>query len=229
MYDTDRLPAPREDPPQGPQEGEFFSVADLLQAVGKRAWLVALVAVLAAGAAVGASVVKPPVYEASATVVVGPKDPSPPDNISNTISGLQMLAHEMAVVGLTRPMAEGVVASQSGLVSAEDLNENLTVEQVEDTRFLSLSYQDNDPTRAQAVVNDAARVFVEGAAEANGMASGAALKVASYAPEPVALEGPSPVRNGLLALALGLMLGVGLAFLLERFGGKKRGPAKEPR
>ena len=35
----------------------------------------------------------------------------------------------------------------------------------------------------------------------------------------VALEVPDPVRNGLLALALGLMLGTGLAFVLERFGG----------
>lgn len=215
MYDAD------ETKPHGTPEGEeFFSVADLLRAVTKRAWLVALVTVLMAGFAVGASLLRPPVYEASATVVVGPKEASPPDNISNTISGLQMLAHEMAVVGLTRPMVEGVVNARGGVVSASDLNENLAVEQVEDTRFLSLSYRDTDPTKAQAVANDAARIFVQGAAEANGMASGAALKVASYAPEPVALEGPSPARNGLLALVLGLMLGVGLAFLLERFGGK---------
>ena len=47
------------------------------------------------------------------------------------------------------------------------------------------------------------------------MASDAALTVSAYAPEPMALEDPDPLRNGLLALALGLMGGVGLAFLLE--------------
>jgi len=181
-----------------PEGGEFFSIADLARAVRKRAWLVVLVPILAAAGAVGASLLRPPVYEASATVVVG----------------------------LTRSMVEGVRNAQGDAqggpdaLSARDLGEGLTVEQVEDTRFLSLTYQDGDPNRAQAVANDAARVFVEGAAEANGMAGGAALKVASNAPQPVALEGPNPVRNGLLALALGLMLGVGLAFLLERFGGK---------
>lgn len=219
MYDADEAKL-------APEGGEFFSIADLARAVRKRAWLVVLVPILAAAGAVGASLLRPPVYEASATVVVGPKEASPQDNISNTISGLQMLAHEMAVVGLTRSMVEGVRNAQGDAqggpdaLSARDLGEGLTVEQVEDTRFLSLTYQDGDPNRAQAVANDAARVFVEGAAEANGMAGGAALKVASNAPQPVALEGPNPVRNGLLALALGLMLGVGLAFLLERFGGK---------
>jgi capsular polysaccharide biosynthesis protein len=39
--------------------------------------------------------------------------------------------------------------------------------------------------------------------------------------EPVS---PNPVRNGILALALGLMLGVGLAFLLEYLDDSWRSP-----
>ena len=48
------------------------------------------------------------------------------------------------------------------------------------------------------------------------MASEAQAKVSAYAVTPAALEGPDPLRVGLLALAVGLMLGIGLAFLLER-------------
>lgn len=222
MYDAaDRTPPA--------EEREFFSIADLARAVRKRLWLVILVPILAAGVAVGASLLKPPVYEAAATVVVGPREANPQENLSTKISGLQVLAHEMAVLGLNRSMVEGVAnAPRTGGVSESDVSENLTVAQVEDTRFLSLVYQDADGDTAQAVANGAAGVFAREAPEASGMASDAALTVSAYAPEPMALEGPDPARNGLLALALGLMGGVGLAFLLERSETARAGRGKKP-
>jgi capsular polysaccharide biosynthesis protein len=118
-------------------------------------------------------------------------------------------------------MVEEIVNTQgeTSAVSAADLNNNLTVTQVEDTRFLSLSYTDADKNRAQAVVNSAAKTFAREAPEASGVATDAAMTVTGYAPPPVALEGPDPLRNGLVALAIGLMLGMGLALLLEHFVG----------
>jgi capsular polysaccharide biosynthesis protein len=204
------------------QNEEFFSVADMTRAVRKRLWMVVLIPLLAVGAAVGVSLLQPPVYEATATVVVSPREgANQQDNLSNMLSGLQMLAHEMAVVGLGRSMVEEVVNTQGepGALSASDLNNNLMVAQVEDTRFLSLSYTDTDSDRAQAVVNSAAETFAREAPKASGVATDAAVKVSAYAPAPQALEGPDPLRNGLLALALGLMLGIGLALLLEHFVG----------
>lgn len=104
-------------------------------------------------------------------------------------------------------------------MSASEVRENLTVAQVEDTRFLSLSYTDADSDRALAVANAAARVFAREAPKASEMATDASVWVSAYAPPPQALEGPNPTRNGVLAAVLGLMLGVGLAFLLESFSG----------
>jgi len=88
-----------------PAENEaFLTVADMARAVRKRLWMVILLPLLAVGAAVGASLLQPPVYEATATVVVSPMEgANRQENISNKISGLQFLAHEMAVMGLNRP------------------------------------------------------------------------------------------------------------------------------
>ena len=197
------------------EDERFFSLADLATAVRKRLWLLALVAFLCVGAAVGASFLTPPVYEASATAVVSPTGKQ--DNLSNGIEGLQVLAGEMAVVGLNRQMTEEVASSaaQEG-PSASVLKENLVIAQIEGTRYLSFSYTDPDPDTARAVANDAARVFAREAPEASGMASEAQAKVSAYALTPTALEGPDPLRVGLLALVVGLMLGIGLVFLLER-------------
>ena len=198
------------------EDDVFVSIADTARSARRRMWIVILVPLLTVSAAVGASLLQQPVYEASAEVVVSPKE-GQQDNLSNTISGLQALAIEMETAGLNRSMVEEIVNTQGepGTVSEADLNNNLTISQLEDTRFLTLTYSDTDKQRAQEVVNNAAEVFAKEAPQASGMAAEAALQVSAYAGVPPTPEDPDPVRNGFGALIIGLMLGVGLAFLLE--------------
>ena len=200
------------------EDEEFVSVADTARSARRRLWIVILLPLLTVGTAVGVSLLQPPVYEASATVVLSPREgANQQDNFSSTISGLQILAHEMEVAGLNRSMVEEIVNTQGepSAVSEAGLNNNLTIAQDEDTRFLSLTYRDAHKDRAQAVVNNAAETFARKAPEASGVAAYAAVKVSAYAAVPPAPEDPDPLRNGLGALAMGLMLGIGLAFLLE--------------
>jgi capsular polysaccharide biosynthesis protein len=182
------------------EDEEFVSVADTARSARRRLWIVILLPLLTAGTAVGVSLLQPPVYEASATVVVSPREgESQQGNISNTMSGLQILAHEMAVVGLNRSMVEEIVNTQGepSAVSEADLNNNLAIAQDEGTRFLSLTYRDADKNRAQAVVNNAAETFARKAPEASGVAADVAVKVSAYAAVPTAPEDPDPLRNGL--------------------------------
>ena len=100
-------------------------------------------------------------------------------------------------------------------MSAAEINENLTIAQLEDTRYLTLTYKDTDPTQAQEIVNTAAEVFAREAPEASGVASNAAMQVSALSGVPSAPEDPDLLRNAFGALVIGLMLGIGLAFLLE--------------
>jgi capsular polysaccharide biosynthesis protein len=208
-------------PPASAQADEaFVSIADTARSARRRMWIVILVPLLTVGGALGVSLLQQPVYEASAEVVLSPRE-SQQDNLSNTISGLQVLAVEMEAAGLNRSMAEEIVnaqgdsSSEAGPVSEADLNDNLTIAQLEDTRFLTLTYKDTNRNRAQEVVNNAAEVFAREAPEASGMAAQAAAKVSAYAGVPQAPQDPDLLRNGFGALLIGLMLGLGLAFLLE--------------
>jgi capsular polysaccharide biosynthesis protein len=200
------------------EDGAFVSIADTARSARRRLWIVILLPILTVGTAVGVSLVQTPVYEASAKVVVSPREgANQQDNLSNTISGLQALAIEMEAAGLNRSMVEDIVDAQGepSAVSEADINDNLTIAQLEDTRFLTLTYKDTDPAQAQEVVNNAAEIFAKKAPEASGVAAYAAVKVSAYAGVPPAPEDPDLLRNGLGALVIGLMLGVGLAFLLE--------------
>jgi uncharacterized protein involved in exopolysaccharide biosynthesis len=112
------------------EDEEFVSVADTAKSARRRLWIVILLPLFTVGTAVGVSLLQPPVYEASATVVVSPREgANQHDNFSNTISGLQILAHEMEVAGLNRSMVEEIVNAQGepSAVSEADLNNNLTI------------------------------------------------------------------------------------------------------
>ena len=198
------------------EDGAFVSIADTARSARRRLWIVILVPLLTVSIAVGVSFLQHPVYAASAKVVVSPRG-GQQANFSNTISGLQALAIEMEAAGLNRSMVEEIVKTQGepSAVSAADINNNLSIAQLEDTRFLTLTYSDTDKIRAQEVVNNAAEIFAKEAPEASGAAAYAAVKVSAYAGVPTAPEDPDPLRNGLGALVIGLMIGVGLAFLLE--------------
>ena len=198
------------------EDGVFVSIADTARSARRRMWIVILLPILTVSTALGVSFLQQPMYDASATLVVSPRE-SQQDNLSNTISGLQILAVEMEAAGLNRSMVEEIVNTQGepSTVSEAELNDNLTIAQLEDTRFLTLTYSDPAKRKAQEVVNNAAEIFAREAPQASGMAADAAVKVNAYAGVPATPDDPDLLRNGFGALVIGLMLGVGLAFLLE--------------
>jgi capsular polysaccharide biosynthesis protein len=167
------------------------------------------------GSALAASFFQQPVFEASSRVVVAPKGGAQ-DNLSNVISGLQLLTIEMEAAGLNPSMAEEVVNTVGpSTLSKADINDNLTIAQVEDTRFLTLTYNDTRDRTAQEVANVTAQVFAEKAPQASGVTNYAQVNVNALAGVPLAPEDPDPLRNAFGALLIGLMLGIGLAFWLE--------------
>jgi capsular polysaccharide biosynthesis protein len=201
----------------------ILSFADLFSIVRRRLWVILLTAVVLTGVAVGFSFAQTPVYEASIKILIGQERGITQD--PNSALGLQQLTQTMTVGVNSYRMAEAVIRQENlGMSSEEFLEEDLSVEQIPNTQFIQVDYTDTDPQRARRVANTVGEVFSEQVAEVSQDANAITATVwepARVLEEPVS---PKPLRNGLLALVVGLMLGVGLACLLEFLDDSWRSP-----
>src|SRR5215207_4059524 len=195
-------------------EDEYFvSLRDILLVIRRRLWIISVVAVVLAGAAVGFSMAQTPVYEASIKILVGQERGITQD--PNYAYGLQQLTQTMVGAVSSRPVAKAVIRQENLQMTTEEFLSHLSAEQEPATQWIHVNYRDSSPERAARVANAVGEVFSKQVSEVSPSASGITATVWERAVVPDASVSPNPVRNGLLALALGLLLGIGLAFLLE--------------
>ncbi len=204
---------------QTPTEaGKTLFSANLLRVLLRRSWVIVLVAAVLAGSAVGFSLMQTPTYEASAKILIGQRDAdeSGGGNLKSNVEGLQEFAPTMAKALTTRPVKQEVV-EQLGMPEedAGALLDTLRAQQDPGTTFVDVSYRDSDPKRAQLVVNTVGQVFSEQVSDLSPNVGGVTATVWEQATLPQSPVSPDPARNGVVALALGILLGAGLALLLE--------------
>jgi capsular polysaccharide biosynthesis protein len=212
---------------EDPQNEEYvISLWEPLQIIRRRIWLITLITGLFVGAAVGFSLLQTPVYEAKIKILVGlERDPAGvPPNLGSDITGLQQLTLTMAEAVDTRPVAEVVTQELNLQKSPDDLLEDLSAEQVSNTQFIEVSYKDTNPRHAQRIVNRIGQEFSEQFSHVSPSANAVTATVWERATTPQAPISPKSLLNGLLALVVGGMVGLGLAFLLEHLDDRWRSP-----
>jgi capsular polysaccharide biosynthesis protein len=204
-------------------DGEYVpSLAELLGAVWKRLWVVCLVTAVLVGAVVGLNLAQTPNYEASIKVLIGQRAGT---NVMPLNSySLQETAQTMVEGIDSRPVAEATIRRLGMRTTPEQFLANLSAEQVPETQYIEVRYRDPSPEKAQRVVNAVGDVFSKRISETSTSANGVTASVWERAVLPDSPVSPNPVRNGILALMFGLMLGVGLALLLEYLDDSWRSP-----
>jgi capsular polysaccharide biosynthesis protein len=196
-----------------------FSLGDLLGVLRKRLWVVGLVAVVLTGLGVGFSLQQAPKYVASIKILIGQEKggEGTPGGLGGEVQGLQQITQTMAEGVNSRPVVEPVVRQLNLQTTPENIQQNLNVQQVGATQFIQVDYEDTNPERAQRVANAVGDAFSQQVSEVSPSANAVTATVWEGAKLPEEPVSPKPARNGLLALALGVMLGVALAFVLELF------------
>jgi capsular polysaccharide biosynthesis protein len=190
----------------------------------------AMVAVVLAAVGVTlASLLQTPTYEATAQVWVDQDQGEQQTNLAESTKGLQTIILMMIHTIDSRPVAQKALRRLELDTSPAELLNNLTIEQVESTSFIVLTYQGNDPVQAAQIVNTVCEVSSELVYERSARSPGSQLTANVYeeAIVPESPVSPKPLRNGLLTLVIGLVLCAGLALALPVVGASEAEGIKE--
>lgn len=220
-------PGPNTPRAQNPEDEYILSFGDILRMLWRRLWLIALSMLLFLGAALGYSSVQRPTYEASIKLWVGQaqeRDASETNLSASDVQGLQILTITVAEAIDTRRVAEAVIEESGVSTAPGELMNDLSVEPIPETQFVRVKYEDPDPLTAQRIANAYGEVSSDQVSEISSDASAVTATMWDPAtlPDEDNIVNPKPARDALLALVLGTMVGISLAFVLESLDDRLR-------
>ena len=186
---------------------------------GDRVFRVLVITVVLAAVGVTSSgLQQTPTYEASAQVWVDQKQGDQQTNLGGSgeefltdPKGLQAVILTMINATGSHSVGEETLRRLGLQMEPAELLDNLTIEQVENTSFIFLTYEDTDPYKAQRIVNTVGEVSSELISERSSDLTATVVEKAALPDSPVS---PNPLRNGILTLVVGLVLCAGTAFAL---------------
>lgn len=194
----------------------------------RRRW-VPIVLCFVAGVAGALSVVRgtPETYRASTQLIIN--IPAARE-VQEALQGFQLssqLLASYARVATSRSAAAEVVDQLDLKESASSVQARLTAEPVPETLLMTISAEALDPTLAKRLADTTASVFVEMVGDLEGGKAGAIEpRVIDRAQAPSRPISPRPIRDLAAGAALGLLVGLGVALLLESLDRSVRSPAE---
>jgi capsular polysaccharide biosynthesis protein len=201
-----------------------LSLRHLGQVLLRRMWVIVLSAILFAGLAVAYSLQLTPMYAASIKIVVGPSADVDP-TVTPPIAELQVWANTMAEAIDSRRIAEATIQRLNLPMTPNALVRNLdATSSAAGSQFIEVTYTDPNRARAKEVANAVGTVLSDNIEVLSPNAEGVTATVWEKAAMPVSPISPDPVANGVVALMVGIVIGVGLAFLLEHLDDRWRSP-----
>ena len=191
-----------------------IDLKDLFLVLRKRLWILILITfITTVTSAVVSIYVLKPIYQANTTLYVGKNA-----DLKGSIAYEDMIMGEQLVKDY-RELAKSRLVSS--IVINELKLENTSTTQIanmigvnlkNDTRIIEITAQHTDPKFAELITNKVAEVFKRMAVELIEADNVRVIDVAEVPPNPIK---PNKQLNIVISFILGLMLGLGLVFLLE--------------
>ncbi|MEH7073645.1 YveK family protein [Neobacillus drentensis] len=196
---------------------ETISLKELLETLKKRLVLIVSITVIAA---IISGVVSyyflTPIYQASTQILVNQKENKQSLYQTNEVQTNLQLINTYNVI-ITSPAILDIVSKELDLnMTAAQLKEKITVGSEKDSQVVNLSVQDPDAKAAAQIANKTAEVFKKEISNIMNVNNVSILAKADVSENPAPIK-PRPLLNVAIAMIVGLMAGVGLAFLLEYF------------
>lgn len=196
---------------------ETISLKELLETLKKRLVLILVItitAVLVSG--VVSYFFLTPVYQASTQILVNQaKGDQSVYNPSEVQTNLQLI-NTYNVIIKSPAILDKVVQDLDLGITTEQLNGKITVASEKDSQVVNVSVQDSNANKAAKIANKTAEVFKTEISKIMKIDNVSILAKATVTDQQSPIK-PKPLLNIAIALVVGLMAGVGAAFLLEYF------------
>ncbi|MBL3822872.1 Wzz/FepE/Etk N-terminal domain-containing protein [Bacillus sp. BSL6] len=194
---------------------ETISLKELFHILKKR---LAMILVIAFGAAIVSAIISfffmTPIYQSSTQILVNQKKQEGAMFQAGEIQTNIQLTNTYKVI-LKSPVILDQVKEKLNLnITSKELNQKITVENEKDSQVILLSVQDESPVVAEDIANTLAEVFKTDAVKIMNVDNITILSKAELGEKPVPIK-PKPFINIAITILAGILLGIGLAFLLE--------------
>jgi len=192
-----------------------LELRDYVRIIVKRIKLiVALVVLLAIITAVYSYGFMKPVYESSTSLIVNNSQDTRALDINSVNLDIRLVDTYKQIIK-TAAITDKVAERNPELgLNGDQISKMITVSSVSNTQVITISAKNNDYATTVTVANEVAKMFVEQIPTIMTVNNVSILNEAKLVenPSPVA---PNPILNIALSIIVALLLGVGLALLLE--------------
>lgn len=194
---------------------ETISLQELFRTLRKRMKLIVILTALAITiSGVISYIFLTPIYQASTQILVNQeKVDASALNPANIQTDLQLI-NTYNVIIKSSAILDKVVKELDLNSSTSELYEQITVNSEQNSQVVNITVQNENPKLAVDIANKIASVFQEQVQILMNVDNVNILAAAKLPENPQPVK-PNPVLNMAIAAVVGLMLGVGLAFLIE--------------
>ena len=194
---------------------ETISLQDLAKTLRKRLSLIVIMTIIAITVSGLISYIfLTPIYQASTQILVNQeKVDATQFNMQNIQADLQLINTYNVIIKSSAILSK-VIEELNLDISTTELIEKITVNSEQNSQVVNISVQDPNPGQAVDIANTIATVFQSEIKNLMKVDNVNVLAPAELPENPSPVK-PNPVLNMAIAAVVGLMLGVGVAFLLE--------------
>ncbi|PAK35398.1 YveK family protein [Peribacillus simplex] len=193
---------------------ETISINDIFKTLKKRWKLIMLLTLIAALISGTISYfLLTPVYQSSTQILVNQKQSENQLDSTQIKSNIDMI-NTYSVIIKSPAILEKVIDELELDQSVDQLSQKITINSQENSQVFSLTVQDSNPAKAVEIANTVSSIFQKEIKDIMNVDNVSILAKAEVKENPSPVK-PSPLLNIAIAMVIGLMAGIGLAFLLE--------------
>lgn len=195
---------------------ETISLKELFLTLKKRLSLIIIITAIAtATSGIVSYFLLTPIYQSSTQILVNQSknDQQQVYNAGELQTNLQLI-NTYNVIIKSPAILDKVIEKEKLDMTSGALNGLVTVSSEQNSQVVNIAVQNEDPQKAAAIANSIAATFQEEIPNIMNVDNVSILTQAQLGENPSPIK-PQPVLNMAIALVVGLMAGVGIAFLLE--------------